>query len=177
AFVGYSGLPEHDAWDDWLAGHEPDDETAQKIRRLRALEALGSEVLLNDVEVTDGARAAEVVARIDARFGGIDGVIHTIGDLAPELVRGFTEIDRDFLRYRLRSRLLALVHLTAALGGREPDFYLLASTVASVLGGAGLMADCAADIFLDHYARRQSQLGTASWTCVDWDAFRRGGED
>ncbi|MCP4554620.1 MAG: polyketide synthase, partial [Herbaspirillum sp.] len=46
AFVGYSGLPEHDAWDDWLAGHEPDDETAQKIRRLRALEALGSEVLL-----------------------------------------------------------------------------------------------------------------------------------
>ncbi len=177
AFVGYSGLPEREDWDDWLAGHEPEDETAQKIRRLRSLEALGSEVLLCDVEITDGARAADVVAGIDERFGGIDGVIHTIGDLAPELIRGFGEIDRDFIRYRLRSRLLALVHLSAALEGREPDFTLLASTVASVLGGAGLVADCAADIFLDHYAQRRSQLGTGSWTCVDWDAFRRAGED
>ncbi|MCP4658048.1 MAG: hypothetical protein GY856_21775, partial [bacterium] len=49
------------------------------------------------------------------------------------------------------------VNLTAALDGREPDFYLLASTVASVLGGAGLTADCAVDVFLDHFARRQSQ--------------------
>ena len=172
--VGSSELPDPRAWDAWLAQHRETDDVAVRIREVRALEAIGAEVLLCEADLTSHEEVRDAVERAVARFGAIDGVFWAAGDQGPDLARGLAQIDCEFFESRLRSRLSGLLSLQEALRGREPSFWLLAATVSSALGGPAAAVDCAADIFLDLYARLQAQSGTSRWTSVDWDAFEAG---
>jgi len=44
--LGDRAFPEQSAWDDWLASHDEQDATSQRLREVQALEAAGAEVLL-----------------------------------------------------------------------------------------------------------------------------------
>jgi amino acid adenylation domain-containing protein len=172
--AGSTGLPDPEVWDEWLATHRETEETAARIREIRGLEALGAQVLLCEADLTSREQVRRVVDQAVAKFGGVDGVIWAAGEQGPEFARGLAQVDHDFFEYRLRSRLSGLVALEEALRGREPGFWMLAATVASALGGPAVAVDCAADMFLDLYARRRAQDGGASWVSVDWDAFDAG---
>jgi acyl carrier protein len=188
AVLGPSGLPPRQRWTAWLAERGDDDETSRRIAAVTDLEAAGTEVRLADVDLTDGeAVAAALTALLDELDGAgaaaldLRGVLQASGEQGPELARGLAELDRDFLRYRLASRLAGVpaVQRTLAARGVEPGFWLLASTVASAVGGPSIAADCAADLYLDALARAEDRRGgeadtgaAARWTAVDWDALR-----
>jgi acyl carrier protein len=54
---------------------------------------------------------------------------------------------------------------------RGLDFCLLASSLSTALGGAGLGAYAAAHHYMDAFARAQSRLSDTPWISVDWDAW------
>ncbi|NJR39159.1 MAG: KR domain-containing protein [Leptolyngbyaceae cyanobacterium CSU_1_4] len=91
----------------------------------------------------------------------------TMGDRASCLISELnqTEIDRQF-----RSKVQGLLNLEQALHGKVTDFYLLQSSLSTVVGGVGFAAYAAANCFLDSFA--QSRHESVPWLSVNWDACR-----
>jgi len=62
--------------------------------------------------------------------------------------------------------------LGKVLQGRELDFCLLQSSLASVLGGLGFAAYAAANCFMDALAHKYKQIRYGPWISVNWDGWR-----
>ena len=60
--VGRSPMPQESAWDRWLEEHGEQDDTSRRIGKVRALRALGAEVMLATADVTDREAMTHVVA-------------------------------------------------------------------------------------------------------------------
>jgi hypothetical protein len=77
--VGRSGMPAREEWGAWLDREGETNATSRRIRKVQALEARGGEVLLLQADVSDRRQVEEVLARTEARFGEVNGVVHAAG--------------------------------------------------------------------------------------------------
>jgi NAD(P)-dependent dehydrogenase (short-subunit alcohol dehydrogenase family) len=77
--VARRGLPSRETWTDYIAQRGEADATSKRIRAVQEQEAARSEVLVGEADVADEARLRAVVDAARARFGRIDGVIHSAG--------------------------------------------------------------------------------------------------
>ncbi len=183
--VGRSGVPERAAWPEQLASRPDTDPASRRIRGLKALEAAGAEVLVARADVADRAALAAVLDQARERFGRLDGIVHAAG------LVGATIPVRDTSALAVEQQLgpkargaLALDALLADLPPAErPDFVVLVSSLAAVLGGLGMAAYAAANRILDALAEARqphpdktggAPAGATSWLAVDWDAWRFG---
>ncbi len=162
---GKWGLPPQSQWDEVT---EQDPEAFRRIAQLRRLEKQGAEVALCDSGPNGSQPLQKAVDEAIRRFGNLHGVVYAGGESSLEFARSIADLDREFFEQRLQARLGGLAALQEALEGRQLDFCLLASTVASLLGGWGLAAECAADNYLDAFARSRR----SPWLSVNFDAFR-----
>jgi len=174
--VGRSALPERDEWERWLATHDDQDSTSRKIRKVRALEALGAEVMVASANVADQTQMQEVIARTYERFGALHGVIHAAGIVGEKAVKAVQETDRAECEQQFQAKVHGLLVLGKVLQGRELDFCLLQSSLASVLGGLGFAAYAAANCFMDAFAHKYKQIRHGPWISVNWDGWRFGEE-
>src|SRR5207247_375850 len=151
--------------------HEPLEATAVRIRKVQALETLGAEVLVLKADASDAdeMRAAVLAAR--DRFGGLHGVIHAAGELAPDTFRPVAELGLEACERQFAPKVHGLIALEDALRGEAPDFCLLTSSLSSVLGGVGYAAYAGANAFMDAFAVRENQNGKRVWVSVDWDQW------
>jgi acyl transferase domain-containing protein/acyl carrier protein len=172
--LGRSALPPREEWDDWLAGHAEDDRVSRLIRRVRAMEAHGAEVLVLAADVADAARMREVLARVDARFGALHGVLHCAGVThGDSLYNPLTDLGSEASETQFRPKVHGTYVLEEVLRGRTLDFVLLFSSNAAVLGGLGYLAYASANLFLDAFAAsraRRSEDGTR-WVSASWDGW------
>ena len=167
-----SGLPERDAWEQWLETHEEDDGTAAKIRRVRELEELGAEVLIVRADVADEEQMREAVAQAHQRFGALHGVIHGAGIPSGQGFRVMQELEPADSEYQFQAKVYGLFVLEKVLAGQNLDFCLLVSSLASVLGGITMAAYSAANTFMDAFARRHNQMHGDDWLSVNWDTWQ-----
>jgi acyl transferase domain-containing protein/acyl carrier protein len=174
--VGRSGFPPRSEWEGWLAGHEPDDETSERILRLRHIEDLGGEVLLLTADTADAGRMRTVVGQAEERFGRLHGVIHGAGNVTPSGFFGLDEADPERCERQFSAKVRGAVALEEALRGRNLDFVMLMSSISSVLGGLGYVAYAAANAFLDAFAQRCSRSSGIPWVSVDWDTWEAANE-
>jgi len=77
--VGRSELPQKTEWASWLETHAESDLIARRIRKVQAMERLGSEVMIAQADVANLNQMREIVAVALQRFGPINGVIHSAG--------------------------------------------------------------------------------------------------
>lgn len=164
--IGRSELPSKDEWSQWIATHNDQDEVSYKIRKVQALEALGADVLVKSADVSNQKQMQEVLTLARERFGEIHGVIHAAGVRSYNTVQeiSLTECERQF-----RPKVQGLFALEEVLQGKELDFCLLISSLASVLGVLGQAAYPAAHIFMDVFAHRHNQTKPVRWLSVNWD--------
>ncbi|NTX13823.1 amino acid adenylation domain-containing protein [Myxococcus sp. CA056] len=170
-FVGRSAFPAREAWEAWLASHGSNDETSRRIRQLLVIEQRGGEVLVLRADISRPEEVAEVLARTEARFGALHGVIHSAGSLGerahvPVLDPGDARHAEQF-----DAKVRGVLALERALRGRALDFVLLQSSLAAVLGGIGFAAYAAANLFMDAFAARQNRSDSTPWLSVDWDGW------
>jgi hypothetical protein len=78
ALVSRSGLPPREEWPRWLEQDE-NDPTSEKIRRIRAIEGAGAEVLVCQADVADEREMSVAIAAVEARLGPLSGVMHAAG--------------------------------------------------------------------------------------------------
>ncbi|MEZ0111010.1 phthiocerol/phenolphthiocerol synthesis type-I polyketide synthase E [Catenulispora sp. EB89] len=147
-----SPLPDRTAWDDHLAVYGTADRTGRTITAVRRMEALGGEVLVLAGDVADPADLRRVRERIVERFGGLDGIVHAAGVAGG----GMLEIkERETALAVLEPKISGTLALFQAFGDLDLDTVALCSSVTSVAGGFGQVDYCAANAFLDAYARSE----------------------
>ncbi len=170
ALTSRKGLPPREAWDSWLETHDERNPISFKIRKVRALEAHGAEVMVLSGDVADETRMAEIVAAIQARFGRLHGAIHAAGVVDQAMLAPIHEATPEQAAIHFRPKIQGAETLARVLPP-DLDFCMVFSSVATALGGLGGAAYAAANCFLDAWAAKRNREGGTPWIAVNWDAW------
>lgn len=170
--VGRSAVPPPAEWDDWVADHAPDDATSRRIRNLKAIQAMGGEVLTIAADVADLAQMRTAFALAHERFGRVDGVIHGAGVLSGDTFQPVRQLTREACERQFAPKIRGLQVLDEVLADTPVDFCLLTSSLSSVLGGLGYGAYAAANAFMDAFAAAKGRMDGTPWISIDWDQWR-----
>src|SRR5262249_51711907 len=169
--IGRTPLPEREKWREWLETHGIEDAVCRKIRGIQGLENVGAEVLIGSADVADEARMREILVQVHERFGRIDGVIHGAGIVTLDILKAIQQVDQAECNRHFRPKVEGVKELARLLADQPPDFYLLLSSLSSVLGGIGFVGYASANQFLDAFADQQNQAGGTRWYSVNWDTW------
>lgn len=168
-----SSFPERDAWEGWLKDHQPDDGVSLKIREVQEIERLGGEVLLASADVADEQQMKRAVDEALAFFGPVQGVIHAAGLAGGGIIPLKTrEIAERVLAPKVRGALV----LDALFQDASLDFFVLCSSLTSIVGGAGQVDYCGANAFLDAFAHSRGRGPDGRLVVsIDWDTWQETG--
>ena len=172
ALIGRSRLPEKENWQAWIDAHDSSDEISGRLRALQAMEKAGAELLYFAADVADSGQMQDVVEQIHRRFGGINGVIHSAGVPAGGLIQLKT---REMAEPIFASKTTGTLVLDSLIDNEKLDFFLLCSSVASILGSAGQVDYTAANAFLDAFAQARTGKNGCSVVSINWDAWNEVG--
>nr|AJY78092.1 polyketide synthase [Myxococcus virescens] len=171
--LGRSGLPPRETWEHILNtdGHSA---LQERIRAVRELEASGAAVHVVEVDVSDGPGMRQALQGIRERFGQVHGVVHAAGVPGAGMIQ---RKDLEEARRVLAPKLDGLIHLEPLWEeGPAPDFVCLFSSSIALSGGIGEVDYCAANAYLDAFARELSRRGiralSINWGPWKWDAWQ-----
>lgn len=152
-----------------LAGRgEPTSEARQAIAEL---EARGARVLVGRADVTRPQDLAALMAWIDKTLPPLRGVVHAAGVLDDALL---TKIGPDRLAAVMQPKVEGAWNLHAATADRPLDFFVLFSSLVSILGAPGQGNYAAANAFLDALARARCTAGLPA-LAIDWGPWAEVG--
>lgn len=167
--TGRSAFPEKDKWQQWLDEHDSNDKTGRIIQKARALEQMGAEVMIAAAEVSDLAQMQDIVARVEARFGQINGVIHTAGVVGDGVIQ---LKKKEMVEKVFGPKVKGTLVLDAIFKERNLDFMVLCSSISSALREFGQVDYVAANLFIDSYARYAALKNKNTFTLsVNWDTW------
>lgn len=163
-------FPERAAWPS-VCNQSSAQAVAAKIRALTGIEALGSEVAVYSADVRSEQQLERAFAAAEARFGSITGVFHLAADMThPSIDCRLTELTRLDAEAQMGPKIGGFYALARVLETRQPDFGVLFSSNASLLGGFGFGAYAAANSFLDQCASAAPN-DRFQWLCTNWDRW------
>ena len=174
--VGRSALPPRAEWAELVATQGTEQGMGRRVHRVQALEARGSEVLVLQADVADEAQMRQAVERGVAQFGAVHGVLHAAG--VPGV--GLMQLKApETAAAVLRPKVQGTLAIARAVADLPLDFLVLFSSVTSANGGGPGQVDyCAANAFMDAYARSHAtthgRTVSISWGEWLWDAWQEG---
>jgi acyl transferase domain-containing protein/thioesterase domain-containing protein len=175
--IGQKNLPKKDEWFRWLETHDDQDEVSWKIRKVQALEELGAEVLVLNADVTNFEQMQRAIAFVTEHFGDIHGVIYAAEIVDDNSLKSIQETSQTDCQCHFQSKADGVFVLEKVLQGRELDFYLLISSLSSILGELRSVAYSAANIFMDIFAQKQNQTNPVPWISVNCERWQFGQEE
>ena len=170
--LGRSTFPQPESWSQWLKSHGELDNISRKIRKLQAIERSGSQLLILSGDVANEKQMREVVSQALTRFGAINGVIHGAGNTSAEAFSYINQTDRKLCESHFDPKARGLTVMNKVLDGTNPDFFILLSSLSSVLGGLGFVAYAAANCFMDAFASERKKAKTTRWISINWDGWQ-----
>jgi NAD(P)-dependent dehydrogenase (short-subunit alcohol dehydrogenase family) len=171
--TGRTAMPPREQWDAHVRSAGGRGPLAQRIQRLRQLQALGGEVVTVQADAADPAAMREAFRVADERFGRVDGVIHAAGLVDGDAFVPLLQTDDDVCRRQFRPKVDALCVLDDILRGRTLDFCVLISSLSTLLGGLRYASYASANAFMDAFAHRRRRAAAFPWISVDWDGWMR----
>jgi acyl transferase domain-containing protein len=150
--MGRNSLPPRAEWSQVV----PDSKAARQITAIQALEKKGANVYVLTADVTDGPGLKQAIARYEAEQRPmIRGVIHSAGTAFPQILLQMT---RDGFNDVLRPKVRGAWTLHEYFRDRPLDFFVLFSSIASLVVSTGQGNYAAGNAFMDALAAyRQSQ--------------------
>lgn len=167
-----TSLPAKTEWTRRLAAGDFSDAEKRIVEGLRAIEALGSEVVVQACDVSDHAGMRRVVAETVARHGALHGVVHTAGILREGMIPLKT---REVAEGVLRPKVQGTAVLFDVVRDLKPDWMVLFSSISSVAAFHGQGDYCAANAFLDAFAHYASAQADFPLMAIDWPAWQEVG--
>ncbi|MEL6354227.1 MAG: beta-ketoacyl synthase N-terminal-like domain-containing protein [Cyanobacteria bacterium J06627_28] len=170
--LGRPGLPAREEWEKWLVTHGPQHGISQLIRKLQALGREGEQFLWFSGDLANEDWVEESIQQGIAKFGEITGVFHAgvMGDRASCTIEQLTKAESDRIS---KNKIQGIQSVQRALANHPVEFYLLQSSLSTVVGGIGFGAYAAANCYLDTLANQQNRLSPSSstrWLSLNWDA-------
>ncbi|MFC7546917.1 SDR family NAD(P)-dependent oxidoreductase [Plantactinospora sp. GCM10030261] len=149
--VGRRSLPPRHEWAD-RAASGPNDTVGRAIGAILRMEAAGARVVTMTADVTDAAALARVRQTAFDEFGGLDGIVHAAGLPGGAML----EVSEPAAaRDVLAPKVLGTLALRDTFGDLPLDFVALCSSITSVAGALGQADYCAANAFMDAFARSE----------------------
>ena len=161
--------PPRSGWTEWLGSLDESDAASRRIRRVLALEAAGCELLVLPVDLTQPARVAAAVNRVEARFGALHGVVHAAFAAGAGLLQWKTPEQAAAV---LAPAVAGTLALAAATRGKALDCFVLFGSNTAATGGFGQSDTAAAAAFLDAFAQAREAAGAPFTQAIDWGLFR-----
>ena len=165
---------------EWLADHgastivlngrrDPDPEAQTAIEMLRGR---GVKVEVELADMTDTAAIDAMLARMDANYAPLGGVIHSVGVLSDAAL---TNQNWESFEQVLSPKILGAWHLHRATMDRDLDMFILFSSRVGVMGNPGQANHAAANAFLDQLAGHRRAMGLPG-QAIAWGAWSEIGE-
>jgi len=153
-------LPPRTEWEKW-----------PRLTKLRELETEGAQILVLRADVSDPGELHRVRIEAQQTFGAIHGIFHLAGKAGKEAVQLISSITPADSEEHFSAKLDGTRVLRELFASGNPDFVLLFSSNASILGGMGLASYAAANSALDALAHAESGPGKTRWISVNWDRW------
>ncbi|NEQ63026.1 MAG: SDR family NAD(P)-dependent oxidoreductase, partial [Moorea sp. SIO4A1] len=152
-----------------LGRRSPDDATRKKITEL---EMAGASVVVEKADVSDWESMRGVWQRIEESNKPLGGVIHSAGMLSDGVLQNQSWSSFEQV---MAPKVQGAWHLHQLTQNQSLDFFVMFSSVASLLGSPGQGNHSAANGFLDglvHYRRKMGLPGLS----IHWGAVSQIGE-
>lgn len=170
ALTNRSPLPERNRWA-MILEQEPKSKLGKRIAAIQELEARGAEVTCFAVDVSDPQGMQNVLDTLRTQYGKINGIVHAAGVAGDGfLMRKSEETFASVLRPKIDGTWI-LHELTRA---DHLDFYVLFSSINSLLAGAGQSDYAAANAYLDAFAAYRNAMGERT-VAINWPAWKETG--
>ncbi|WP_241650053.1 type I polyketide synthase [Rosenbergiella collisarenosi] len=156
-----SRLPAREDWQEWVTTHAVDDETSAKIAGILRLEDQGNKVHLLCVDICDAESMAEALAP----FPHINGVFHTAGIAGGGIIPLKNDADcAAVIDPKVKGSLI----LDELLSERQPHFFILFSSITSIVGDVARIDYCSANAFMDAFAHYRNQHRSGHTVSLNW---------
>ncbi|AEY66940.1 non-ribosomal peptide synthetase [Clostridium sp. BNL1100] len=166
--VGRSSFPEMENWDEWLENKGKADKTSTKIRILKNIRELGSEILICRGNVDNMEEMQRVRQQVQNHFGKIDGVIHAAGNPGG----GMIQIKKEsFVENVFAPKVTGTQVLYEVLKDCKLDFFIMSSSLNSITGGFGQADYSAANNFMNAFAIAHDSRHGTRFVSVNWDRW------
>jgi acyl transferase domain-containing protein/acyl carrier protein len=166
-----TALPQREEWQNWLDNHNYTDKTSSRIRKIRELEALaaGTEIMAASADVCDYQQVQTVIDRAEKKWGKINGVIHAAGIPGGGMVQLKTPgIAEKVLAPKVQGTLV----LDKILTGHPLDFFVLFSSINSIVPMFGQVDYFSANAFLDAFSHYKNSQDTIVCLDINWDTWQ-----
>ncbi len=170
--ISRSAFPERDEWEQWLATHDEQDRVSRKIRKVQTIEKLGAEILIVRADVANLEQMQVAITQALAHFDQIHGVIHAAGVPGGGAIQRKT---REIADTVFVSKVRGTLVLDVLFKKIELDFFVLCSSLTSILGGFGQVDYCGANSFLDAFVHYKTEKDGTFTVCINWDAWQEVG--
>ena len=145
--------------------------SAAESDAVAALRRSGADVRVEKVDVGDTGAMGDLLARIHATMPPLRGIIHAAGVLDDALLLNLTEARVHDV---LRPKVAGAWNLHVLTLGRELDFFITFSSVASIFGSPGQSNYAAGNAFLDALERHRHFHGLPALN-VNWGPWAESG--
>jgi amino acid adenylation domain-containing protein len=170
--MGRSDFPARNRWDEWLNNHNEKNVVSRKIQRLQSLEELGAKVLVLRADVSNQEQVQDAMKQVWEQFGQINGVIHAAGLPDGKVIQRRSGNDSEGI---FAPKIKGTWILDGILKDEKLDFFILCSSTASIHGGIGQVAYCAANNFLDAFANYKHSVGSGFTVSINWERWQNVG--
>ena len=152
---------------------------SDELRAQLAPQAENSDIRIDyqQVDVSDGPAVQALIARVQAKSGHLDGIIHAAGVLRDSLLLNKTPAEVQAV---LAAKVIGVELLDEASSQIPLDFFLLCSSANAVMGNVGQADYAAANAYLDAFAHaRQAQVRAGqrhgTTVSINWPLWEEGG--
>ena len=171
--IGRSDFPPKSEWEKWIETNGQKDKISKKIEDIKEMESYGAQVLILKADVTDFSQMDIAIQKAKERFGSINGVIHSAG--IADFAGAVQKIEKNEIEKVLASKVKGTISLDKALNEFNLDFFVLCSSLWSILPAFGQVSYCAANSFLDAFANYKNSISDAFVLSINWDTWKEIG--
>ncbi|WP_139487918.1 SDR family NAD(P)-dependent oxidoreductase [Brevibacillus dissolubilis] len=151
--------------------------TPETTAIIQQLQEKGAEVLYLQADVSNREEVEQLVSEATARYGEIHGVIHAAGVLRDSYLVNKT---KEQMQDVLASKVYGTLWLDEATKEQNLDFFVMFSSIMSVLGNLGQADYAYANGFMDSYAEyreslREGGVRKGKTVSINWPLWKEGG--
>ncbi len=158
-----------------LTGRSPLSQVQED--KINVLNALGAEVIYRRADVSKCIDVEMLISEIKAEFNALNGIIHSAGVIKNALITKKTTEEIDTV---IAPKVYGTVYLDEATQHESLDFFVLFSSVISMMDNVGQSDYAYANAFMDNFAEKREKLRQAKkrfgkTLAINWPLWKQGG--
>ena len=149
----------------------------EKAKRLKELEALGSEITYLNIDISKVKDVESILKGTRKKFGKINGIIHCAGVTKDSFIFNKTKGEVDAV---IAPKVWGTIWLDELTKEDKLDFFVMFSSISSILGNTGQSDYAYANSFMDDYAKMRDVLKGegkrfGKTLAIGWPFWKDGG--